>query len=86
MEVVAPNPNEFELTLLGPGYGECVEIHHGHGEWIVVDSCVDHAGDAAALSYVVAHNPFSYRPAETSPLAAFDVDVAPLLQRMADTW
>ena len=38
-------------------------------------------------SRVVAHNPFlSVGDPALAPLRAFDVDVAPLLQRMADTW
>ena len=38
-------------------------------------------------SGVVAHNPFvSAGDPTRAPLGAFDVDVAPLLQRMADTW
>ena len=52
MEVAAPGPNDFERTLLGPGYGECAIIHYGHGEWIIVDSCVDEAGHPAALNYL----------------------------------
>ena len=42
----------FEFTLLGPGYGECVVIHYGNGEWLIVDSCVDEAGEPAALQYL----------------------------------
>lgn len=26
---------------MGPGYGESVVVHLGHGEWLIVDSCVD---------------------------------------------
>lgn len=36
-----PKPDEIEISLFGPGYGECVVIHPGDGQWIVVDSCVD---------------------------------------------
>ena len=52
MEVAAPDRDDFELTLLGPGYGECAIIHYGDGEWIIVDSCVDDDGNPAALSYL----------------------------------
>ncbi len=38
---VAPTPDEVEVSLIGPGYGECVLVHFGHGAWIVVDSCID---------------------------------------------
>ena len=27
-------------------------IHYGHGEWLIVDSCVDEAGEPAALLYL----------------------------------
>jgi hypothetical protein len=27
--------------LLGPGYGECIALHFGNADWVVVDSCVD---------------------------------------------
>ncbi|MEQ9410670.1 MAG: MBL fold metallo-hydrolase [Fuerstiella sp.] len=35
-----PAADEFELTLFGPGVGECILMHFGNGEWFVVDSCV----------------------------------------------
>lgn len=34
-----PQANELELSLFGPGIGECVIIHLGNGDWMVVDSC-----------------------------------------------
>jgi len=36
-----PQPSEIEVSLFGPGYGECVVVHVGQGEWVVVDSCLD---------------------------------------------
>ncbi|MBI4081269.1 MAG: MBL fold metallo-hydrolase [Candidatus Lambdaproteobacteria bacterium] len=36
-----PAADEFELSLFGPGVGECVVVHLGQGEWLVVDSCID---------------------------------------------
>ncbi len=48
-----PADDVIEITLIGPGYGECLLAHLGHGNWIVVDSCIDHAtGFPAALSYL----------------------------------
>lgn len=38
---VPPAPNEFEVSLFGPGIGESAVLHVGDGEWIVVDSCVE---------------------------------------------
>ncbi|TCS49750.1 beta-lactamase superfamily II metal-dependent hydrolase [Primorskyibacter sedentarius] len=34
-----PLPEEIEITVFGPGYGECIVVHAGSGRWIVVDSC-----------------------------------------------
>ncbi len=48
----APNPDEIELTLFGPGYGESIVLHTGGGAWVVVDSCIDEAGKPAALAYL----------------------------------
>src|SRR5437763_4371924 len=36
-----PATDEFEISLFGPGFGECIVIHLGGGDWIVVDSCRD---------------------------------------------
>lgn len=34
-----PALDEFELSVFGPGVGECVLMHLGSGDWVVVDSC-----------------------------------------------
>src|SRR5260221_10149936 len=34
-----PHQNELEVSLFGPGFGECLVVHLGAGEWMVVDSC-----------------------------------------------
>ena len=47
----APNTDEIELCLFGPGYGECAVIHIGAGQWVIVDSCLDVDRQPAALSY-----------------------------------
>src|SRR4051794_37763128 len=52
-----PGPDELEVSLFGPGVGECVVVHMGAGEWFVVDSCIDSAtGSPAALDYLAAMN------------------------------
>lgn len=36
-----PAPHEIEISVFGPGFGECIVIHVGSNEWLIVDSCVD---------------------------------------------
>jgi beta-lactamase superfamily II metal-dependent hydrolase len=47
----APKPDELEVSLFGPGVGECAVVHFGAGEWAIVDSCLD-AGKPVALEYL----------------------------------
>jgi len=48
-----PASDQIEIAVLGPGFGECIIVHLGAGNWIVVDSCIDSAtGEPAALSYL----------------------------------
>jgi len=48
----SPRSDQIELTLFGPGYGECAVVHLGANRWLVVDSCVDStSGIPAALRY-----------------------------------
>jgi len=56
----APNPQELEISVFGPGFGECVVVHFGNGEWGIVDSCLD---------------PDSKRPAALDYLESLGVDV-----------
>lgn len=50
-----PGEREIEVSVFGPGFGECLVIHAGHGDWIVVDSCLDVATrEPAALTYLKA--------------------------------
>ena len=37
----APKRESLEVSVFGPGFGECVALHYGEGRWIVIDSCVD---------------------------------------------
>lgn len=34
-----PGADEIEISLFGPGLGESLVIHLGHGQWMIVDSC-----------------------------------------------
>ncbi len=49
---VIPGADEVEVSLFGPGYGECVVVHLGCGEWLVVDSCLNDEGRPVALAYL----------------------------------
>lgn len=41
------------MTVFGPGVGECIVLHLGKGDWIIVDSCTSPVGDEpAALGYL----------------------------------
>ncbi len=43
-----PKSDEIEVSIFGPGYGECVLIHVGESNWIIVDSCIDPASKKSA--------------------------------------
>jgi len=34
-----PAHDEAEITVIGPGFGECIVVHSGDGQWLIVDSC-----------------------------------------------
>lgn len=47
-----PHADQIELTLFGPGYGECATVHLGGNRWIIADSCMNSAtGEPAILEY-----------------------------------
>lgn len=53
MTETPPAPHELEISVFGPGIGECVVAHIGDGAWIVVDSCIDrHSQEPVALDYL----------------------------------
>ncbi len=39
MQARPPARDELEVSVFGHGTGECIVIHLGEGEWIIVDSC-----------------------------------------------
>lgn len=48
-----PDPHEIEISVFGPGSGECIVAHVGDGDWIVVDSCLNKkTGEPIALQYL----------------------------------
>lgn len=49
-EADPPNPDEFEISVFGPGRGECIVIHLGNNEWCVVDSCISRGSSESVAS------------------------------------
>jgi hypothetical protein len=50
-----PAPDELEVSVFGPGYGEAIAVHIGEGRWLTVDSCRNRrTGRPAALEYLLA--------------------------------
>src|SRR6185437_14245552 len=48
-----PSPNQIEVSLFGPGYGESIVFHLPGGYWVVVDSCVrPNSKRSAPLEYL----------------------------------
>lgn len=48
-----PSANQLEISLFGPGYGECLVVHYGNGRWFTVDSCLeDDRQTPSALAYL----------------------------------
>jgi hypothetical protein len=49
-----PAPDEIELSVFGPGYGEAIALHVGGGQWVLVDSCLEpESGLSATLQYLL---------------------------------
>ncbi|MBT6717967.1 MAG: MBL fold metallo-hydrolase [Nitrospina sp.] len=49
----SPNPDQIEIVLFGPGYGESILAHLGNDHWIIVDSCIDYpSGYPAPINYL----------------------------------
>ncbi len=58
-----PKADQIEISLFGPGFGECCLIHLGSGQWVVIDSCLhSDTGEPAALYYL---RQISVEPADT---------------------
>lgn len=47
-----PAADELEVSIFGPGYGECIVVHYGDGNWLIIDSCIDPEKKPVALSYL----------------------------------
>ncbi len=50
---LSPSSHEIEISIFGNGFGECVVVHVGNGEWIIVDSFKDpYSKEPIALEYL----------------------------------
>jgi beta-lactamase superfamily II metal-dependent hydrolase len=59
----SPQKDVVEVSLFGPGRGECCLVHIGAGEWVIIDSCIDQrTGENAALTYL---NQINVDPADS---------------------
>jgi beta-lactamase superfamily II metal-dependent hydrolase len=48
-----PTEDELEISLFGPGVGECIVAHIGNGQWVIIDSCTDNLSkEPIALQYL----------------------------------
>lgn len=48
-----PGVGQIEVSIFGPGKGECIAVHAGAGDWLIVDSCIDQStGRQPALDYL----------------------------------
>jgi len=48
-----PEEEEIEVSLFGPGYGECVLLHIGFCNWVIIDSCINpETKNPIALDYL----------------------------------
>ena len=48
----APALDQIELTLFGPGFGECAVVHVGGNHWMILDSCWSSNKTPVALNYL----------------------------------
>jgi beta-lactamase superfamily II metal-dependent hydrolase len=57
MESTPPKLDEFEISIFGPGRGECIVVHLGDNQWCVVDSCIARGDkDSVAVKYLKSFN------------------------------
>jgi hypothetical protein len=54
MELTSPEVDQLEVSVFGPGYGECIVAHLGDNAWMVVDSLLDEHNEPVALRYLSA--------------------------------
>jgi beta-lactamase superfamily II metal-dependent hydrolase len=49
-----PAPDQIEVSIFGPNFGECIVVHFGSNRWLVIDSCEypGISGGPVALRYL----------------------------------
>ena len=53
IDYFSPCSHELEVSIFGPGVGECIVVHLGNGQWMIVDSCLDHCTkQSVAIQYL----------------------------------
>lgn len=40
IQLTHPDLDYAEISLFGPGIGECIVLHFGNGRWFIIDSCL----------------------------------------------
>jgi len=66
-----PQPDEVEITVFGPGFGEAIAVHLGEERWMLIDSCID---------------PNSKKPAGETYLSAIGVSPDRVKSLVASHW
>lgn len=52
-----PKSDELEISVIGPGRGECLLLHLGNNEWCIVDSCISPgSSEPVAIEYLNSFN------------------------------
>lgn len=65
---IAPAPDEIEVVIFGPGYGEAIAVHVGDNAWVLIDSCIDPYSRAPAqLTYL---NRLGIKPSRVRTIVA----------------
>ncbi len=41
IQLTTPDSDYAEISLFGPGIGECIVLHFGEGRWFIIDSCLN---------------------------------------------
>src|SRR5258708_1379830 len=51
--LLGPNPDQIELSIFGPGFGECCVLHLADDNWIFLDFCIHSATkNPASIDYL----------------------------------